>query len=230
MINKLRFHCFQQVAYETPGYLTGWIEWNGFSLTTTHFFEEFQFPAHDTYDVLLIMGGFMSVNDEEHFPWLKQEKNFIAEAIQLNKKVIGICLGSQLIASALGARVYPNYEKEIGFFPIAFNTNYQLLKDVPQLAYAFHWHGETFDLPEGAELIACSKGCLNQAFVVKNALALQFHLEVNEPLIKDFLSHGRDELISGTYIQLENEIVQNFQYIPECNMILEKMISNFVHQ
>jgi GMP synthase-like glutamine amidotransferase len=229
-MDKLRFHCLQHVVYETPGYLTGWIDWNGFSLTVTKFFEEFQLPSHDSYDVLLVMGGYMSVNDEEHFPWLKPEKIFIAEAIQRNKKVIGICLGSQLIASALGARVYPNYEKEIGFFPIAFNTNYQFLKDIPQLAYVFHWHSETFDLPEGAELIACSKGCLNQAFVVKNALALQFHLEVNEALIKDFIFHGRDELIDGTYVQKEEEIVQNFQYIPECNMILEKMMSNFVFQ
>jgi GMP synthase-like glutamine amidotransferase len=229
-MDKLRFHCFQHVSYETPGYLTGWIDWNGFSLAYTNFYEEFQLPSHDTYDVLLVMGGYMSANDEEQFPWLKQEKNFIAEAIHLNKKVIGICLGSQLIASALGARVYSNYEKEIGFFPVAFNTRHQFLKDVPQLAIVFHWHGETFDMPEGAELIACSKACLNQAFIVKNALGLQFHLEVNELLIKDFISNGRDELIAGTYVQKEEEIVQNFKYIPECNMILEKMISNFVLQ
>jgi GMP synthase-like glutamine amidotransferase len=229
-MDKLRFHCLQHVAYETPGYLTGWINWNGFSLSYTKFFEEFQLPSHDTYDVLLVMGGYMSVNDEEQFQWLKQEKNFIAEAVHLNKKVIGICLGSQLIASALGARVYPNYEKEIGFFPVAFNTRHQFLKDVPQLAYVFHWHGETFDMPEGAELIACSKACLNQAFIVKNALGLQFHIEVNEPLIKDFISNGRDELIAGTYVQNEEEIVQNFQYIHECNMILEKMINNFILQ
>ena len=106
----------------------------------------------------------MSVNDEAQLPWLRDEKVFIASAIDQNKGVLGICLGAQLIANALGARVYPNTVKEIGWFPVFAEPAQPGTFVFPKSTQAFHWHEETFDLPAGAVHLARSAVCRNQAF------------------------------------------------------------------
>lgn len=127
----------------------------------------------------------MSVNDEVAFPWLRAEKKLIAEAIQSNKKVFGICLGSQLIATVLGASVKSNEHNEIGWFPVEVVTHDSpITAQLPRSFMAFHWHGETFSLPEGAKALFRSAACENQGFSFgTNVLALQFHPEADETLI-----------------------------------------------
>lgn len=148
----------------------------------------------------------MSVNDEEEFPWLIAEKPFIRQVIDRNRPVLGICLGSQLIASALGAKVKANQDKEIGWLPIeglAVNAPFSLPSTT-----VFHWHGDTFDLPTGAILLARSVACAHQAFLYKErVLALQFHLETTPELVKLFIETGSDELIAAPYIQSPNTIL-----------------------
>src|SRR6202000_331686 len=112
-----RFHCLQHVSFETAGLVGDFVRERGHTLGTTALFQDEPLPATTDFDALIIMGGPMSVHDEEAFPWLQAEKMLIAEAIKEGKKVLGICLGAQLIAQVLGARVYPNREKEIGFWP-----------------------------------------------------------------------------------------------------------------
>src|SRR5579871_6354431 len=148
----IRFHCIQHVPFETPGNIQIWAKEKGHSLSYTHIYNNEELPAINDFDVLIIMGGPMSIHDEKEFSWLKKEKEFIKSAIQENKKILGICLGSQLIADALGAKVYNNKEKEIGFMPVKF------FKDNSE-EIVFHWHGETFDLPEGATLRASTEAC-----------------------------------------------------------------------
>ena len=114
----MRAHYFQHVPYEGLGCITGWLESRAARVTGTRFFESPRLPDPAQVDFLIIMGGPMSVNDEATLPWLRAEKRFIAETIAAGKTVLGICLGAQLIASALGARVYRNPEPEIGWFPI----------------------------------------------------------------------------------------------------------------
>jgi GMP synthase-like glutamine amidotransferase len=159
----MHIHCFQHVPFETPGTILEWIRQHKHTITYTKFFEkEYTLRIPDEHDCLLIMGGNMNVDEEEKFPWLKTEKQQIKKSIDAGKKVIGICLGSQLIAAASGKKVYKGKEKEIGFFPITFSDKaleHSLFNHFPKEYRVFHWHGDTFDLPDNAQLIASTPVC-----------------------------------------------------------------------
>ena len=114
----MRAHYLQHVEFEGLGSIEPWLKAAGYEITNTRLFESAKLPDLKKIDLLIVMGGPMSVNDEDDFPWLVSEKKFIREAINSGKPVLGICLGAQLIASATGARVYRNPIKEIGWFPI----------------------------------------------------------------------------------------------------------------
>ena len=204
----MRAHIFQHLPFEGPGNIQPWLIKAGYEISFTHFFSTAVIPAVKDVDFLVIMGGSMSVNDEDKHPWLRKEKLFIREMMAAGKPVLGICLGSQMIASALGAKVYPNPEKEIGWFPVtglkqAQFSNFQF----PVSFTPLHWHGETFDLPVGAVLLATSEACKNQAFQVgKNVIALQFHPEATQETLQDFVLHFKKEIVPARYIQSEDEI------------------------
>lgn len=153
-------------------------------------------PASGQYDTLVMLGGPMSVNDESLYPYLTYEIRLAEQFMREGKKVFGICLGAQIMARALGARVYAGREKEIGWFEIELKD--AGLKD-PLMAHiagdgrackVFHWHGETFDIPLGAERLAASALYPNQAFRYgRDAYAFQFHIEVTRQMIFDWLAH-----------------------------------------
>jgi GMP synthase-like glutamine amidotransferase len=226
----VRAHIFQHLPFEGPGNIRPWLVNAGFDITFTHFFSTAIIPAVTEIDFLVIMGGSMSVNDEEKHPWLIREKQFIRDMIAAGKPVLGICLGSQMIASALGAKVYPNKVKEIGWYPVQGSPAVD-----PQISYfqfpvsftPLHWHGETFDLPEGAVLLASSDGCKNQAFQVgSNVLALQFHPEANRETVKDFVLHFKKELVPGRFIQSEEEILMGGdEYIGQMENLLLSVLN-----
>jgi GMP synthase-like glutamine amidotransferase len=211
----MRAHFLQHIWFEDGGTIVEILRDRGFEISSTQFDEDESLPlAVDDIDLLVVMGGFMSVNDEDEYPWLKTEKAFIGQAIEKGVKVLGICLGAQLIASALGAKVYKNAQKEIGWHKIYAKANSFL----PEEALVFHWHGETFDLPNGAICLASSAACKNQAFISgDNVVALQFHLETTREGAKLLVENCRDELINAPYIQSPDEILnapaENYQTI-----------------
>jgi GMP synthase-like glutamine amidotransferase len=196
---------FQHVPFEGPAGLTGWFRKIGAEIRVVRLFAgESPFPIRET-DWLVVMGGPMSANDEEKFPWMAGEKRFVAEAAAAGKTVLGICLGAQLIASALGARVYANPEREIGWFPVgpvrdSARTPFDEVFGKP--FDAFHWHGETFDLPPGAVQLARSAACENQAFAAGDrVLGLQFHVETTPESAKTLVHHCGEDLRPGRYVQ-----------------------------
>ena len=196
-------HCLQHVSFETPGLLSDHFREKAFSVSTTALYRGEPLPSSPDFDILVIMGGPMSVHDEQDFPWLWDEKALIAAAIGQKKKVLGICLGAQLIAEVTGGLVYPNPEMEIGFWPVQWKSRPG--KD----EVFFHWHGETFDLPPGAELLASSPACLNQAFRLgEQVLGIQFHPEVTPGLIRAMIDHEGDQLVDAPYIQPAGEMLQ----------------------
>ena len=135
----------------------------------------------ETDDLLIILGGPISVNDIDEYPFIQAELEMLIERLKADKPTLGICLGAQLIAKALGARVYPGQHREIGWAPIHLDdagSRSVLRYLVGDGVFVLHWHGETFDLPEYAEHLASSEHCANQAFSYGKALALQFHPEV----------------------------------------------------
>ena len=139
-------------------------------------------------DGLIFMGGSMSANDDA--PYLRQELRYIAQAISPGKPVLGVCLGAQLVAKALGSRVYANPVQEIGWAPVYWTeaaAGDPILAGLQQPETIFHWHGETFDLPPGAELLAYSDACRIQAYRAGDRIyGLQFHLEVTPEIIADW--------------------------------------------
>jgi GMP synthase-like glutamine amidotransferase len=171
-------------------------------------------PAIEAFDLLIVLGGPMSVNDQTDHPWLAQEKILIQQAIAARKPVLGICLGAQLIAYSLGAQVYANPVKEIGWFAVEALPNLpkQAFK-FPAQAMVFHWHGETFDLPAGTIHLAKSAACQNQAFQYQDyVIGLQFHLETTTDTAAQIVAHCADELAEELskdqpYIQDDAQIV-----------------------
>ena len=205
----MRAHCLQHVPFEGLGSIEPWLRVAGYEITNTRFFESTRLPNLDDIHLLVVMGGPMSVNDEGELPWLVQEKRFVRSAVQLGKPVLGVCLGAQLIASTMGARVYPNHVKEIGWFPVrAVQRDDCAYFSFPDAIEVFHWHGETFDLPPGAVRLAQSDGCENQAFQLgRSVIGLQFHLETTPETAREIIANCRAELSPSEYVQSETAIL-----------------------
>jgi GMP synthase-like glutamine amidotransferase len=228
-VTAVRAHILQHVPFESPGSITTTLRSLGATVQTTRLFAGEALPAATEVDLLVAMGGPMSVNDEAAFPWLVAERALIAETIASRRAAVGVCLGAQLIASALGCRVYPNREREIGWFPIGPTPQGRasgLRIDEP----VFHWHGETFDLPAGATLLASSLGCVNQAFSLgPRVLGLQFHLEVTSSDVRNMVEHGRPELRPSRFVQCEAEILKAPPGRYErANAVLDELIKNLM--
>jgi len=205
----MRAHYFQHVPFEGLGSIGPWLESHGYTVTGTRFFESADLPDPGAIDLLVVMGGPMSVNDEAIFPWLALEKHFVREVIALGTPVLGICLGAQVIANAMGAKVFANHHKEIGWFPVqAVDSMEASVFGFPRSETVFHWHGETFDLPPGAIRLARSEGCENQAFQLgKGVIGLQFHVETTPESATEMVSQCRDELVPSRYVQTGEEIL-----------------------
>lgn len=229
MMNSLRIHYLQHVLYEKPGYIETWANSNHHFLSSTKLFETTGFPALSEFDWLVVMGGPMGVHDEHQYSWLKKEKEFIKSSIKTGKTIIGICLGSQLLAEALGARVFPNKKKEIGWFPVAVTesgTDHPLLHGFPSSIDVLHWHGDTFNLPKDANHLFQTDICTNQAFLYNNnILGLQFHLEATPDTLNDMLTNCRDELVTDDFIQSENKIIRQAHLCKETNKYLSYILS-----
>lgn len=198
----------QHVPFEGAGTILPYFE-DRHQVEMIHLYREYQLPALDSIDLLIIMGGPMSVHDEDELPYLAEVKPFIHDAIEQGKWVLGICLGAQLVAEALGADIVSNQQKEIGWYPVTQTGSDSWLADMlPCQFNCLHWHGETFAIPEGAVHVARSEACENQAFVWNNrVIGLQFHLEFTPQSTKSLIDKSQHELVEAPWIQNEQEML-----------------------
>lgn len=201
----MNVHILQHVPFEDIGSMKPWLIDRGATIRYTRFFESsWSLPDLGDADLVIAMGGPMSVNDEAEWPWLVEEKRFLREAIQGGVAVLGVCLGAQLIASALGAEVSRGKQREIGWFDIEALPAPGDVFRFPPRGTVFHWHGETFDLPAGAVHLARSAACEHQAFQLgANVIGLQFHLETTPESAEALLAHCGAELVEGEFVQSE---------------------------
>lgn len=229
---KPRIQYLQHVPFEDPGYILTYAQKHTWPVACTRIYENDPFPALDSFDWLIVMGGPMSVYEESLYPWISDEKKCIRQAIDRGKIVIGICLGAQMIASVLGARVYPHIHKEIGWFPVTLTPqalSVPVLKGIPDIFMAYHWHGDTFDIPAGAVHCAQSSGCPNQSFVFDNrVVGLQFHLEATPSSIGNMVAACGAESTPATFVQDVPRMIEGCDYCPESNDVLTCLLDNLV--
>jgi GMP synthase-like glutamine amidotransferase len=219
----------QHVPFEEPAHIITWATSRNWDLLPIKLYESINLPEISQVDVLVIMGGPMSVNDDELIPWLQQEKAFIATFIATGKPVLGICLGAQLIASVLGAKISKNPEKELGWWPIQLTDSaldHPLFKDFPSELTVFHWHGETFSLPENSSLLMSSEACSNQAFLYQNhVLGLQFHFELDNSSMEISMPYIREEWQNSPFVQEEKTIKNGFHHMKTNHHFLEILLN-----
>jgi len=223
-----RIHTFMHVPFEGLGCIESWTKKNNHKVTFTRFYENHQLPNIDEIDMLIVMGGPMSVYEENIYPWLKPEKDFIRKAVDNGKIVIGICLGSQLIAEVLGATVYPGKHKEIGWFDLKSTMNgigHPMLKGFEERFTVFHWHGDTYNLPPESEHLFFSDVCESQAFLYDSrVLGLQFHFEVTAESVSLMVENGMSELIVSETVQSANKILNETGYFEANNLKMFKIL------
>ncbi len=181
----------QNTRIEGPGYLGDLLQNDGFEITSVNAKHE-QLPEK-YFSLVVILGAPESANDD--LPYLHAEQQLIKSYVEKNIPVLGICLGSQLIAKTFGAKVYSGPKKEIGFYnDLKIHNDTPFFSGFKNPFTVFHWHGDTFDLPENAVRLASSEHYLNQAFQYKSAIGLQFHLEVNEAMVNFWLDKTEEKL------------------------------------
>ena len=233
-MKNLKIHYFQHVPFETPGCIENWAVQHGHTLTATKFYESsYNLPDMEGIDVLIVMGGPMGVYDDHLFEWLTLEKEYIRAALQEDKKILGICLGAQLIAASAGAAVNTASHKEIGWYKITPAKHlekipwlYETIKDEP---IVFHWHGDRFQIPDSAENLAFSEANSNQLFMLNdNVLGIQFHLEITEEGLREMIENGADELTPRTYVQSTQEITACRAFVKDNNQRMYRLLDHFL--
>ncbi len=204
----MRIHVLEHDPLENPGLVADWAAARGHRLMSALLDRGGALPPLGEVDLLVIMGGPMNIHQHRDHPWLVAEKAFIADAIAAGKPVLGICLGAQLLADALGGKVFQHSEKEIGWFPIRMLDRAEPFVDFPETLTAMHWHGDTFTLPNGARHVARSEACANQAFVFGDrVVALQFHIEMQALSESDLKAVGSAAVAPGRWVQSREQLM-----------------------
>ena len=225
----MRVHWFQHVPFEGLGSIAPWLEAQNHRVSVTRLWAGELPPAASEFDWLIVMGGPMNIYEEEPYPWLAVEKRCLRDAIAADRRVLGICLGAQLVADVLGARVTRNGQKEIGWFEVELTGAAQahhLFQDFPGRFDAYHWHGDTFGIPAGAEHVARSRACANQAFVHgPRVVGLQFHLETTLESARELIANGHEELTDAPFVQTEREMLASAERFAPLNRVMDGLLA-----
>jgi GMP synthase-like glutamine amidotransferase len=228
----MRFHWFQHVEFEDAANIGVWAQQNGFAVTQTRFCADDPLPDVKDIDALAIMGGPMNVYQHRDHPWLVKEKKFIERVVSAGVPTIGVCLGAQLLADVLGGRVVQNPHIEIGWFEVALTDQAKqcdIVHDLPPRFMAFHWHGDTFEIPPDAQWLAQSQACRNQAFSYgRHVLALQFHLEYSAESIHQMLAHCGSELVTAPFVQMPQQITAGLANVQIMNQHLFTLLTSLL--
>jgi GMP synthase-like glutamine amidotransferase len=225
----MRVHWLQHADFEDLGCIGAWLEQHGHTATRCALHAGDPLPKPDDFDALVVMGGPMNIYEHERHPWLVPEKALIRAAVAAGKRVLGVCLGAQLLADVLGGPVSRNAHSEIGWFPVELSEAgraYPGFAGLPARFTAFHWHGDTYRLPPGATRLCGSEACAEQGFALGDkVLGLQFHLEVSRANAEEWFRHERPK--PARYVQTPEHILEQRESFEENNrwmrVILERL-------
>jgi GMP synthase-like glutamine amidotransferase len=241
MKSHLRVHYFQHIAGEGFGSCYDYLKAHQAKITATEFFalpvdlplELEALPHIDEVDLLIIMGGTMSVNDEANYPWLKLEKRWLRRYLSAGKPAIGLCLGGQLIANALGASVSRNQHQELGWIDVGRVSHVpENYFQIPEKINIMQWHSETFEIPRGGVRLAQNNVCQNQMYQIgRNVLGFQFHPEMTPHALQLLIENEEDSAVfNGQYVQpiaeLKKTIKSKFE---QGNQLLNRAIEYVVN-
>lgn len=228
----MRIHYLSHVPFEQLGAMQAWFLQRGMVISHSLLFEGASLPEADDIDVLVVMGGPMGADDDAQYPWMEQEKALIKTCIAAGKKVLGICLGAQLIARVLGAPVTSNPDKEVGWFPVYPTTagkDDSIGKLFAPQANVLHWHGDTFGIPNGAVHLLESQGCRHQAFRYgDHVLALQFHLELEAENAAALCDACPEDLEEGRWVEDRTTLLQDAQRFEDARNLLGRVLTAFL--
>lgn len=228
----MRLLVLQHEECEPLGIFEGLLKEKGIECVYSRLYEEKAPTSLDGYDALIAMGGPMNVYEEKEYPFLKDDDRLIKEALKRGKPVLGVCLGAQLMAKALGARVRKGREKEIGWYSVKLTEEGRkdrIFGRFGDVFRVFQWHGDTFDIPRGGIRLAGSERFANQAFGFDKSYALQFHLEVTADVIRDWFNEYNEEVESlRGKIDPAKILKDTDEYIRGLNALAEKFITGFL--
>lgn len=223
-----QLHYFQHVPFENLGVIEDWARIHDFTISATRFYQDQSISMPENTDWLIVMGGPMGVYDHDVYPWLTVEKKAIEQAIESGKVVMGICLGAQLIADVLGSGIRANAYKEVGWFPVYLHRNalnHPVAEVFPSQWDAFHWHGDTFDIPEGARLLASSCACRSQGFIYRErVIGLQFHMEVIRSGAAALVQNCAYDLKMDEFVSTADQILAPEAPFEESHQLMSKLL------
>jgi GMP synthase-like glutamine amidotransferase len=224
----MRFHCLLHSHLGGEIYLPVWAESKGFEWKSTIVSAVTELPEPAELDCMVVLGGPMSAWEDDKHPWLTAEKRLLEELIRLGKPILGICLGAQLLADVLGARTFAGAHKEIGWQPVeatAESRSHPVGGVLPEVFETFLWHGDSFDIPQGAAHIARSGAFESQAFAWNRVLALQFHLEVRPDWVRRIVARDAGELKASEYVQTREAVLgRPLKLYTDNNAIMERLL------
>lgn len=231
----LRLHGLRHVRFETEGEIAVWARERGHSLTHTDLWNNGPLPELSSFDWLIVMGGPMGVYDEAEHPWLAGEKRLLKAAADAGKRILGVCLGAQLLSAVLGGVVTKGQYREIGWHQAAAGPDAaksRVFANLPQSYEAFHWHGDTFSIPPGALWTARSVACAHQAFSALDdrVVGLQFHLETNAASMSELSENCADELnvdpAAQPYVQPVSVMLERPERLAALRGLLDTILDN----
>lgn len=233
----MKFLVLQHVPFEDLAYIGEYLDEHQHTYQYCRLYGGETIPAPREFDGLFIMGGPMNIYEDNKYSWLLAERKYIRRFIEIGKPAIGICLGAQLLSDALGGMVMKNEHKEIGWYPINITPDgleSPLLEDIPERITVFHWHGDTFQLPPGAELIFTNQTTRHQGFLFDKkdikVLGLQFHMEYTPQSIEKMIEYCSDEMVNAPYIMNEEEILESMEHTQVTKKILYRLLNNLFSQ
>jgi len=226
----MRVHWLQHADFEDLGCIAPWLAQQGAEVSCTRLQRGEALPPATAFDWLIVMGGPMNIYEYQAHPWLRTEKALIREAVDAGKRLLGICLGAQLIADVLGGKVTRNAWSEIGWFDVVLNEAGRRSKffgAFPQRFSAFHWHGDTFAIPPGAQGLMSSEACAHQAYEFDGRIAaIQFHLEVTAANAREWFEHERPA--PARYVQAPEAILAELDRYADNNRLMLQLLKGFL--